>query len=334
MLHQYSALEHQRLRDAVREATESNPLHKFVTISYHVEGTDQYGKGIKDITFVMFYMVFFTFFREFVMQVIIKPLAKIGGLKKTSKMKRFMEQAYSAVYYSISGPFGFYIMYQSDAWFFKTDAMYATYPDFTNEYLIKLFYLLQAAFWAQQSCIFVLQIEKPRKDYQELVVHHIVTILSIWLSYVFHFTKMGLPIYITMDVSDFFLAVSKILNYLDSGLVPFWFVLFVIAWVYLRHIVNIYILVSILTEFTTVGPYVLDFANQQYKSNIAQPIVFSLIFSLQILNLYWLFLILRIAYRLVVAGVAEDERSDDEDEDDETDERSDEDQDPLSKKTN
>jgi acyl-CoA-dependent ceramide synthase len=145
---------------------------------------------------------------------------------------------------------------------------------------------------------------------------------------------MGLPIYITMDVSDFFLAVSKILNYLDSGLVPFWFVLFVIAWVYLRHIVNIYILVSILTEFTTVGPYVLDFANQQYKSNIAQPIVFSLIFSLQILNLYWLFLILRIAYRLVVAGVAEDERSDDEDEDDETDERSDEDQDPLSKKTN
>lgn len=295
----------------------SNPLHQFVAISYQIGDSNIYAKGVKDISFVSFYMIFFTFFREFVMQVLIKPLAKYAGLKKTSKLKRFMEQAYAAVYYSLSGPFGLYIMYHSDLWFFRTDTMYKTYPDFNNEYLFKIFYLLQAAFWAQQSCIFVLQIEKPRKDYQELVIHHIVTILSIWLSYVFHFSKMGLSIYITMDISDFFLAISKILNYLDSPLVPYWFVLFIGVWIYLRHVINIYVLISIITEFPTVGPYVLNFATQQYKCWISQPIVFILIFALQLLNLYWLFLIIKILYRLSVAGVAIDDRSDSEDSEDE-----------------
>lgn len=117
-----------------------------------------------------------------------------------------------------------------------------------------------------------------------------------------------------MDVSDFFLAASKTLNYLDSPTTGPFMVVFVAVWVYLRHYVNLKILWSVLTEFRTVGEWELNWDTQQYKCWISQPIVFGLIGALQIVNIYWLFLIIRIMYRYVAAGVAKDERSDDEDE--------------------
>lgn len=43
---------------------------------------------------------------------------------------------------------------------------------------MKSYYLLQFAYWTQQLFVLVLKIEKPRKDYTELVIHHVVT---IWL---------------------------------------------------------------------------------------------------------------------------------------------------------
>lgn len=300
--------------------TESNPLHMFVTVSYQVGDTSMYGKGIKDLAFILYYMVFFSFLREFVMQCILRPISTLVGLKKTSKINRFLEQSYSIFYYGTSGPFGLYVMYYSDLWLFRTDTMYATYPDKEIDYLYKVFFLGQAAFWAQQSVLLILQVEKPRKDYNELIMHHIVTMLLIWSSYVFNFHKMGLAVYITMDVSDFFLATSKVLNYLDSPLTGPWFIVFVGVWIYLRHWINMKILWSVLTEFRTMGPYRLNFATQQYKCWISQSITFALIFALNLLNCYWLFLILRILYRFVADNEARDERSDSEDEDDDEEE--------------
>lgn len=43
---------------------------------------------------------------------------------------------------------------------------------------LKRYYLMQASYWCQQLIVLVLKLEKPRKDYAELVAHHIVT---IWL---------------------------------------------------------------------------------------------------------------------------------------------------------
>lgn len=85
--------------------------------------------------------------------------------------------------------------------------------------------------------------------------------------------------------------------------------MFVGIWIYLRHYLNLKIIFSIFTEFRTVGPYVLDWAGGQYKCWLSQLISASLLSALQALNLFWLFFILRIAYRFVFSGVAEDDRS-------------------------
>lgn len=52
------------------------------------------------------------------------------------------------------------------------------YPHWDMKPEQKSYYLMQAAYWCQQLLVLVLGLEKPRKDYNELVVHHIVT---LWL---------------------------------------------------------------------------------------------------------------------------------------------------------
>ena len=71
-----------------------------------------------------------------------------------------------------------------------------------------------------------------------------------------------------------------------------------------------------LTDFRTVGPFELNWETQQYKCWISQAITFSLLACLQAVNLFWFYLIMRIAKRAVIGAEVKDVRSD-EGEDDE-----------------
>lgn len=147
------------------------------------------------------------------MQNIIRPIAIWFGIRNAGKQARFVEQFYTAIYFAVFGPFGLWVMSRTPVWYFNTAGMYEGFPHRAHESYFKVYYLLQAAYWAQQAIVLVLMLEKPRKDFKELVLHHIVTLALIFLSYRFHFTYMGIAVYITHDISDFFLAVSPTTPY-------------------------------------------------------------------------------------------------------------------------
>lgn len=206
--------------------TSSNPISHFIFLSYKIphelgtpDGTPhQYGKGPWDIAFVSFYTIVLSFTREFIMQNMLRPLALRSGLKSRAKQSRFMEQMYTAIYFGILGPAGMYVMSRTPVWYFNTRGMYEDFPHKTHEGILKFYYLFQGAYWAQQAIVLMLGMEKPRKDFKELVGHHIVSLSLIALSYRFHFVYMGLAVYITHDISDFFLAVSSsFISYSDCA---------------------------------------------------------------------------------------------------------------------
>lgn len=85
-----------------------------------------------------------------------------------------------------------------------------------------------------------------------------------------------------------------------------------VTWIYLRHYLNLRIIWSLFNEFRTVGPFELDWAGGQFKCRLSQCIAVTLLSLLQALNLFWLFFIVRIAYRVVFFDVLADDRSDDE----------------------
>lgn len=195
--------------------TESNALHPFLFLSYKEPAFEtgsppQYGKGIWDLAPVAFHTIVLTFTREFVVHELLSPLARFCGIKSRGKQRRFTEQMYTAVYFAFMAPAGLYVMRRSPVWYFNTRGMYEFFPHRTHEAGFKFYYLFQAAYWVQQALVMILGVEKPRKDYKELVAHHIVTLGLIGLSYRFHFTYMGIAVYLTHDMSDLFLAVRSI----------------------------------------------------------------------------------------------------------------------------
>jgi very-long-chain ceramide synthase len=212
-------------------------------------------------------------------------------------------------------------MSETPMWFMNTEQFYLSYPHNTHTAIFKAFYLLQAANWAHLFIVLSLQLEKPRKDFLELTIHHLTTLSLIFLSYRFHFTWIGVPVFWTHDVSDILLTLCKILNYLEAGdvLVPVMFGIFTGVWIYTRHYLGLIILKSVATEFRTVGMWVLDWDRQLYKCSLSQYVTFGLLSIIQLLDSYWLFLILRIAARILRGGEQKDDREDD-DEDTESEE--------------
>jgi very-long-chain ceramide synthase len=193
----------------------SNVLHHFIFLSHTVplspnsplDAPTQYSKGRYDLAFVAFYTLLLTFTREFIMQRLL-PLALHFQLKSRSKQLRFMEQSYTALYFGLLGPIGVFIMSRTPVWYFNIAGMYSGFPHKSMTGEFKFYYLFQAAYWAQQAMVIGLKLEKPRKDYNQLVGHHIVTLILIALSYRFHFTYMGLAVFVTHDLSDCTFAVG------------------------------------------------------------------------------------------------------------------------------
>lgn len=195
------------------DPTESNIVHHFIFLSYEIQGdgpgSRQYGKGPWDVAFVAFYTIVLAFTRDFISQEILRPLALHYGLRSRGKQARFIEQTYTVLYCLLLGPAGLYVMSRTPVWYFDTRGMYEAFPHKTHEVCFKFYYLFQAAYWLHQALVMLLGLEKRRKDFKELVAHHIVTVALIALSYRFHFTYMGIAVYVTHDISDMFLAVSE-----------------------------------------------------------------------------------------------------------------------------
>ena len=64
--------------------------------------------------------------------------------------------------------------------------------------------------------------------------------------------------------------------------------------------------------FKTMGPYTLDWENEQYRRKLSFWISTVLLGGLQVLNLFWGGLVVRVAWRFSVMGELADERSEDE----------------------
>lgn len=165
---------------------------------------------------VAFWTVAFTGLRAGIMEYLLKPLARAGGITKSRSRVRFAEQAWLLMYCSISWTLGMYIMYQTPYWF-NLKEMWANFPSPPMDGILKWYYLVQFAFWLQQ--IVVVNIEERRKDYAEMQTHHLFTSALVFLSYGFYQTKVGNVILCIMDIVDIVLPVSAEQNQEDTLLI-------------------------------------------------------------------------------------------------------------------
>ncbi|KAI0081742.1 longevity assurance proteins LAG1 LAC1 [Panus rudis PR-1116 ss-1] len=318
-----------------------NPFAPLLFISHRVPDSSpddpRYQKGWLDLVFIAYYIIFWSFVRQIITLHMLRPIAKWFGVKKSAKLDRFGEQGYATIYFAVMACWGLRIMSQLPTWWYRTEyfwignsafifeilfpAHFASSPDYPHWQMtpeLKRYYLMQSAYWVQQLMVLVLGLEKPRKDYYELVAHHLVTLWLVGWSYLINLTIIGNAVYLSMDLPDVLLGFTKMLNYIqyDKTKIASFMVL-VGTWTYFRHYLNLRILYSVWTEFDLMpetskrwspsdGVWMVWWMKYQ---------VFTPILLLQFLNLFWYYLILRILVRAVTDIKATDVRSDDEDDD-------------------
>ncbi|KAJ3538716.1 hypothetical protein NM688_g6479 [Phlebia brevispora] len=281
-----------------------NPFAPLIFISHRVPTSSpedpRYQKGYSDLLFIAYYVVVWSFFRQVITLHLCRPLARAVGIRKEDKIDRFGEQVYAIVYFGFNGLWGVRIMSQLPTWWYQTKYFWIDYPHWQMIPELKRYYLMQIAYWCQQSLVVILDLEKPRKDYWEIAVHHVVTLWLVGWSYLINLTLIGNAVYVSMDFPDMFLALSRIFNYMQWNRTKMTvYTAFIMIWTYFRHYQNWRILWSCLYEFHLMPDYAKEWSPKDGWWMVwwMQYQVFTPIFLLQCIQLFWYFLIWRIAYR-------------------------------------
>lgn len=98
------------LLQAPLSLSDDNPFTRLFVISHPLpkqigETRTYYGKGIRDVPFLAFYIIVFSFIRQSHTEYVIKPYARWLGLKG-GKAQRFVDQGYAVSYWGSSSIFG------------------------------------------------------------------------------------------------------------------------------------------------------------------------------------------------------------------------------------
>jgi acyl-CoA-dependent ceramide synthase len=79
---------------------------KFFDLSYYNPQSGEYCAGWNDAWMVFFWIVVFTGLRAAVMDYILTPIAKRGGVATEKDRTRFAEQAWLLIFYCVMWPIG------------------------------------------------------------------------------------------------------------------------------------------------------------------------------------------------------------------------------------
>lgn len=251
---------------------------------------------------------------------VLQPIGKkwLGVLppKKTdegqtahhSKLIKFQDSAWKGTSYAILTIASAYALSSETFWMkteeFWTDCEGALPCKYQPSFAVECAYAVQLAyyFYIVPSLLFF---EAKKKDHWAMIVHHVATAVLVTYSYTLGWTKPGIVIMFLHDVCDPFMELAKLAKYagreaLTNGL----FVLFMFVWIGMR-MVYFPFWVNRSMLFECLGSVVGE------NSRPAVPhyeIITGLLLFLQVLHVYWTFLIVRIAYRAVLSGGTDDER--------------------------
>lgn len=262
----------------------------------------RYGKGWLDVCFMSYYIIIFSILRQVITERVFKPLASRWGIKSENKRIRFAEQGYALTYWGTTSIIGLYVMSFQDSWWYNLEHLWYQYPHWQMRPELKLYYMLQASYWMQQAFVMLLGLERPRKDYYELVAHHLVTLWLIGWSYFINLTMIGTTVFVCMDIPDTWLALSKMLNYLDKNLLAaIVYCTFMVVWSYFRIYLSALTIYSVYADYHLIPAYARTFYPSQGHWLVwwMQCHVFAPLFLLLLLNIFWYVIMWRVLYRYV-----------------------------------
>ncbi|KAL4829330.1 hypothetical protein H8958_001147 [Nasalis larvatus] len=163
------------------------------------------------------------------------------------------------------------------------------------------FYLI--AFIAGMGAI----VDKPciasdvkRKDFKEQIIHHVATIILISFSWFANYIRAGTVIMALHDSSDYLLELAKMFNYA--------------GWKNTCNNIIIFAIVFIITRLVILPFWILHcslvYPLELYPAFFGYYFFNSMMGVLQLLHIFWAYLILRMAHKFITGKLVQDEGSD------------------------
>lgn len=218
-------------------------------------------------------------------------------------VSKFCETLWRFTFYTLIYFYACGVMYNS-TWFWDQSKCWEGYPMQDLYPSTKIYYLLELSFYL--ALLFTIFTDVKRKDFTEQVIHHFATISLIALSYAVGFTRIGTIVMWCHDISDIFLEGAKICVYSNINKVAdILFICFGASFFVSRLI---FYPGWILHTTWVKSMWLYNPFPGYYLFN-------ALLLVLQFLHIFWFYLIIKMAIRLVSGNQVEDSRSDYEDDD-------------------
>ena len=224
------------------------------------------------------------------------------------KVSKFMEAFWRFLMYGVFCVIGYYTLFVPTVapWILDTNQHWDQWPSHRITAQVEFYYHVQLGAYLHQ----LLWTEVTRSDAVEMILHHLTTILLLVFSFITNHTRVGSSILLLHDSSDVFLESAKVFNYTSKAKGHDWakiccdifFACFAVTFLVTRLVIfPRYIIFSVFFE-----------APNHFGTEWAGFWFFCmLLVILQILHIFWFYLIAKMIYRLLSTGIEKDERSDD-----------------------
>lgn len=302
----------------------------------YAQANGQYIQGSDDALFVLGWLVLMTAIRATIIECVYEFVTRLRVMSRKASM-RFAEQAFLLTYDFTSFSMGMNILVNSSYWL-NFEELWSTWPSREISGELKWYYLVQLAFWLQQ--LLAINLEKRRKDFGQMFLHHCVTSFLMYVAYAYRWTNVGNVILCIMDVVDFLLPLAKMLKYLHfEAACNTMFGIFLTTWLVARHGIYVKLCWSIYRDVPRVMPFACysgetmeletdpsKLSRWRYfdpffdqKGTICldrnvKSIFLGLLLMLQVLSIVWFGMIIKVALSMLNGEGANDTRSGDEDE--------------------
>jgi len=211
-------------------------------------------------------------------------------VNKPSEMQRFRETSWRFLFYLGAFWYGFFMLIKKP-WFWDTKHCWYGWPKQEVTPELYWYYMVELGFY--WSLIISVLIDNKRKDFAEMIVHHIATIALMMFSWSINMVRIGTLVLCVHDAVDYWMEGAKMANYMKYGkLCDALFVIFTIVWFFTRILIfPLRILRTSYFESSDIIGY--------YP---AHSLLILLLLILQVLHFFWFYLILRMVYLYVIKG--------------------------------
>eukprot|EP00043_Microstomoeca_roanoka_P001252 m.31773 g.31773 ORF g.31773 m.31773 type:complete len:349 (+) comp10718_c0_seq1:285-1331(+) len=170
--------------------------------------------------------------------------------------------------------------------------------------LLQCNYLFELSYYTAGIVLHSL-VDEKLSDFWVMFLHHVVTICLLGFSYTSNFHRIGMLVLMVHDVSDIFLDSGKCFHFIRlESFATVTFVGLITSWAWYR----LFIYPTKLIYSSTIDVFNIVFIEEGHEPFFTYYCLATWLCVLQVLHVYWFYLILRVAQKHIMEGKLEDVR--------------------------